>query len=234
MAVADQRVNNLQKAAILLASLPQDEAVKLLERLDDEQAKSVAIEMANLGRISADVQKSVFTEFENADPNAFGGERGGRDKAMDLLTKAKSGSKRVIDDVRQSIEAMPFGFLQKVDPQNLLTFIIDEHPQTIALILSHLPPQARRRDHRRPADRAAARGHPPHRQHGANEPRRSSRSRSGAREADGERDEPVVRTSRRRAERRRDSQRHRSRHRARRCSRTSRRKTPTWSKKSAA
>ncbi len=34
---------------------------------------------------------------------------------------------------------MPFGFLQKVDSQNLLTFIIDEHPQTIALIISHLP-----------------------------------------------------------------------------------------------
>ncbi len=42
---------------------------------------------------------------------------------------------------RQSIEALPFGFLQHVDSQNLLTFIIDEHPQTIALILSHLPPQ---------------------------------------------------------------------------------------------
>jgi flagellar motor switch protein FliG len=121
MAVAEQRVNNLQKAAILLASLPQDEAVKLLERLDDDQAKSVAIEMANLGRISADVQKSVFTEFENADPNAFGGERGGRDKAMDLLTKAKSGSKRVIDDVKQSIDAQPFGFLRRIDAQNVLT-----------------------------------------------------------------------------------------------------------------
>ena len=41
---------------------------------------------------------------------------------------------------QQSIAALPFGFLKKVDPQNLLTFIIDEHPQTIALILSHLPP----------------------------------------------------------------------------------------------
>jgi len=45
-----------------------------------------------------------------------------------------------LDTVRQSIEALPFGFLQKVDSQNLLTFIVDEHPQTIALILSHVPP----------------------------------------------------------------------------------------------
>jgi flagellar motor switch protein FliG len=45
-----------------------------------------------------------------------------------------------LDNVQQSIEALPFGFLKKVDPQNVVTFINDEHPQTIALILSHLPP----------------------------------------------------------------------------------------------
>ncbi len=56
-----------------------------------------------------------------------------------------------IDNVRQSIEALPFGFLQKVDSQNLLTFIIDEHPQTIALILSHMPPTQAAGDHRRAA-----------------------------------------------------------------------------------
>lgn len=140
MLSAQPKVSNLQKAAILLASLPQEEAVALIGRLDDDQAKAVTIEMAGLGRIPGDVQKTVCTEFENADPNAFSGEHGGRDKALDLLTKAKSGSKKVLDDVKQSIEALPFGFLRGADPQNLLTFIMDEHPQTIALILSHLPP----------------------------------------------------------------------------------------------
>ena len=53
------------------------------------------------------------------------------------LGKAASAT---LETVRHSIEALPFGFLQKVDSQNLLTFIIDEHPQTIALIVSHLPP----------------------------------------------------------------------------------------------
>ena len=45
-----------------------------------------------------------------------------------------------LENVRHSIEALPFSFLQKVDSQNLLTFVVDEHPQTIALILSHIPP----------------------------------------------------------------------------------------------
>ena len=46
---------------------------------------------------------------------------------------------RRCNNIRQSIEATPFGFLRHVDSQNLLTYIIDEHPQTIALIMSHLP-----------------------------------------------------------------------------------------------
>src|SRR4029079_451575 len=44
-----------------------------------------------------------------------------------------------LDNVKQSVEALPFGFLKRIDAQNLLTFVNDEHPQTIALILSHLP-----------------------------------------------------------------------------------------------
>ena len=70
------------------------------------------------------------------------GRAGGLDVAKHLVERALGkGAGATLDNVRQSIEALPFGFLQKVDSQNLLTFIIDEHPQTIALILSHLPPQ---------------------------------------------------------------------------------------------
>jgi flagellar motor switch protein FliG len=47
-----------------------------------------------------------------------------------------------LDNIRQSIEAVPFAFLRQVDSQNVLTYIIEEHPQTIALILSHLPATA--------------------------------------------------------------------------------------------
>jgi flagellar motor switch protein FliG len=61
--------------------------------------------------------------------------------ARSLVERALGkGASSTLDNVRQSIEALPFGFLQKVDSQNLLTFIMDEHPQTIALILSHVPP----------------------------------------------------------------------------------------------
>jgi len=58
-----------------------------------------------------------------------------------LLERAMGkGASTSVATVQQSIDALPFGFLKRVDPQNLLTFISNEHPQTIALILSHLPP----------------------------------------------------------------------------------------------
>lgn len=131
----------LRKAAVLLMSLPQEEAAKLLSKLDPEQVEIVSIEIAKIHRLSGDEQSSVIDEFIESNPNALLGEMGGFDVAKDLLEKAlgKDGAS-TIDNVRQSIEAVPFGFLKKVDAQNLLTFIIDEHPQTIALILSHLPP----------------------------------------------------------------------------------------------
>ena len=83
----------------------------------------------------------MIQDFASANPAGLTGRSGGLDVAKNLVERALGkGASATLDNVRQSIEALPFGFLQKVDSQNLLTFIIDEHPQTIALILSHLPP----------------------------------------------------------------------------------------------
>lgn len=132
----------IRKAAILLMSLPESEAAALMSRLTPRQAELVTIELARVGYVPAEEQLGTLNEFADANPNTFGGAQGGLEVAKALVEKAlgKSGS-TVLDSVRQQIEALPFGFLQKVDSQNLLTFIMDEHPQMIALVLSHLKPQ---------------------------------------------------------------------------------------------
>jgi flagellar motor switch protein FliG len=131
---------NVRKAAILLMSLPQDSAAQLMSKLEPKQVEAVSIEIAKLGRVGSEEQSTVIHEFADENPNALGGESGSLDLARSLVEKALGkNAGGTIDNVRQSIEALPFGFLKKVDPQNLQTFIIDEHPQTIALILSHLP-----------------------------------------------------------------------------------------------
>ncbi len=131
----------VRKAAILLTSLPKDKAAQLLGKLTPKQIELVSIEIAKLDAISADEQAQVILEVSNANPNSLTGSVGGLEVAKNLVEQALGkAAGATIDNVRQSIEALPFGFLQKVDSQNLLTFIIDEHPQTIALILSHVAP----------------------------------------------------------------------------------------------
>lgn len=134
-------IPNLRKAAILLVSLPQDDAAMLLSKLDARQVEAVSIEIARIGGTSMDERETVIREFAEANPASMMVEGGGLELAKSLVERALgSNASSTLDNVRQSIEAMPFGFLQKVDSQNLLTFILDEHPQTIALILSHLRP----------------------------------------------------------------------------------------------
>ena len=131
----------LRKAAVLLMSLPQEEAAQLLTKLAPKEVEAVSIEIAKLANVSGEEQENVINEFAAVNPSAVAGSAGGLDLARALVEKAMGkNAVSTLDNVRQSIEAVPFGFLKNVDSQNLLTFIIDEHPQTIALILCHLSP----------------------------------------------------------------------------------------------
>lgn len=132
-------MTDIHKAAVLLMSLPQDQAAQLMGRLDPKQVEVVSIEIAKLASVSGEEQEQVIQDFANVNPTSMTGGTGGLEVAKTLVQQALGkNATTTLDNVRQSIEAMPFGFLQKVDSQNLLTFIIDEHPQTIALILSHV------------------------------------------------------------------------------------------------
>jgi len=134
-------VPDLRKAAILLMSLPEEQAAQMLGRLDSKQVEAVCIEIARIGDITGEEQETAIKAFAEANPNSLVARSGGLDVAKDLVEKALGKqATSTMENVRHSIEALPFGFLQKVDSQNLLTFIIDEHPQTIALILAHVPP----------------------------------------------------------------------------------------------
>lgn len=131
----------VRKAAILLTCLPEEQAATILAKLTPKQVEAVSIQIAKLGRLSAEEMETVVKEFAESNPHTLGGEFGGVDVAKALVEKAfgdQAGN--TLENIKHSIEALPFHFLKKVDPQNLLTYIIDEHPQTIALILSHLPP----------------------------------------------------------------------------------------------
>jgi flagellar motor switch protein FliG len=133
--------NNLRKAAVFLISIPKNQASELLNRLDQSQVEAVMVEIAKLGMITPEEQENVIREFSKANPTKLIGGAGGFRVAQELIVDTLGqNAQGVLDQVKNSLESIPFGFLQKVDSENLLTFIVDEHPQTIALIVAHLAP----------------------------------------------------------------------------------------------
>jgi len=137
-------MSDIHKAAILLSSLPEEEAVALMGRFEPKQVEAVSIEIARLKTVSSDEQEGAIKEFAESNPSSTGLDGGGGLDLAKMLVQKTLGKNAndTLDNIRQSIEEVPFAFLRQIDSQNILTYVVDEHPQTIALILSHLPPAA--------------------------------------------------------------------------------------------
>lgn len=130
----------VRKAAILLMSMSEDDAAQVLSLLPRGYVESVSIAIAQLDTISGVEQERIIQEFLQSRPSAIGPNSGGLDKAKSLVKKALGkDAGDMLSVLQQTLEALPFGFLHKADPQNILTFLIDEHPQTIAMVLSNIP-----------------------------------------------------------------------------------------------
>ncbi len=133
-------VDGIEKAAVLLMCLEEDEAALLLSRLPARQVEAVSLSIAKITEVSGAVKERVINEFFNSHPSPLGTTTGGIEKAKALVKKAlgrEAGD--MLSVLQQTLESLPFSFLQKADPQNILSFISDEHPQTIALVISHVP-----------------------------------------------------------------------------------------------
>ena len=133
-------MSDIHKAAVLLTALPEEEAASVMALLDTKQVEQVSISIARLRSTTADEQEQVILEFAESNPGMAGTDAGGLDRAKALVQRALGkNANDTIDSICQSIQEVPFSFLRHIDSQNILTYIADEHPQTIALILSHLP-----------------------------------------------------------------------------------------------
>lgn len=131
-----------QKAAVLVLALGRDQSTRVLAELDESELEELSTEIARLGSVPPAVTASVLTEFaEVINGGTAASTRGGIDAARDLLT-ASVGVERgslIAARVSQRFVALPFTFLYQLDHRQVLSFLSDEHPQTIALVLAHLP-----------------------------------------------------------------------------------------------
>lgn len=136
-------LNSRKKAAIILTVLGPEFSGEVLQHLSEEQVEQLLLEVARLEKVAPDTKAKVIGEFhEMAQAQEFIAE-GGIENARRAL-EAAYGSDRANEMLGKIVNAMqvvPFDFLKKADPQQLLGFIQDEHPQTIALILAYIPTQ---------------------------------------------------------------------------------------------
>jgi flagellar motor switch protein FliG len=135
-----QQLNGQRKAAVLLACLGPESASRVLATMQDDEIEQLTIDLSSLGNVEAIVREQVLEEFHQMMvANSFV-TTGGIDYARDLLESALGPEKAfdVLAKLQSSLQEIPFEFLKRADPGQICTFIQDEHPQTIALILAHL------------------------------------------------------------------------------------------------
>jgi flagellar motor switch protein FliG len=138
----DSEVTGVHKAAVLLMSLSQDAAAKLLSQMPRERVEDISREIANSSSTPTEFRTKIITEFYNMILARHYMDQGGLPLARALLLKTlpPEEAKKIIEAIEHSVYEQPFSFLQKTETESLLMFLAGEHPQTIALVLSHLPP----------------------------------------------------------------------------------------------
>jgi len=136
------RLSGKSKAAILLVSMGPDLSAEVMKHLNEEEIEELTLEIANLNQVSSDVKDDVLDEFHQMCVAYDYLNQGGIDYAKEVLEKAlgKSKAENVINRLTASLQVRPFEQLRKTDPAQLLNFIQNEHPQTIALIMAYLAP----------------------------------------------------------------------------------------------
>ena len=139
----DTSLSGVQKAAILLIVLGPERSAEIFKHLKEEEIEELTLEIANTRSVSPTVKDSVINEFYEVCLAQQYIAEGGINYAKELLEKAYGEEKAldVIGRLTASLQVKPFEFVRKTDASQLLNFIVDEHPQTIALVLSYLTTQ---------------------------------------------------------------------------------------------
>lgn len=134
--------SGVQKAAILLIALGPERSADIFKHLKEDEIEELTLEIANTRSVSPQVKDAVLEEFYQVCLAQQYIAEGGIGYAKELLDKALGNEKaqEVISKLTASLQVRPFEFVRKTDPSQVLNFIQDEHPQTIAMILSYLTP----------------------------------------------------------------------------------------------
>jgi flagellar motor switch protein FliG len=132
------------KAAVLLMQLGPERSSKVLRALRQSEVQEIMAEVARLESIDAEQSEAVLFEFCERFRAREYVAHGGFDLARELLEESlgEVKAREILESLGASLVSTPFEFLRRTDPRQVVTYLQDEHPQTIALVLAHITPDA--------------------------------------------------------------------------------------------
>ena len=138
-----ENLTGRQKAAILMVALGPAAASEVLRQMTTREVEEITLEIAELGHVPNDLIEPVLAQFYENTRGQRKVDRGGVDFARKVLnqTFGPDEGEQILGKVVDAIESKSFRVLKHLDSGQLISFLADEHPQTTALILVHLPPR---------------------------------------------------------------------------------------------
>jgi flagellar motor switch protein FliG len=131
----------VRKAAILLVQIGQENAAKVMAHLRESEVEAISAEISNLDSLGGQETEAVLEEFRDIAGAHANVMRGGPAFARALLEESLGyeRAEAIMNRLAASAMQLPFQFLHRADPRQLLSFISGEHPQVIAVLLAHIP-----------------------------------------------------------------------------------------------
>jgi flagellar motor switch protein FliG len=128
-----------QKAALVLLQLGREQTAAVLSTMGDDEVEALMSEIARMGRVPDEVISEVMADFVEA-TSTTSAPTGGMGFVRDVLTRGLSADRAeaLLERIQDPVQ--PFSFILGADRRQVVTFLVEEHPQTIALVLIHLPP----------------------------------------------------------------------------------------------
>ena len=139
----ERKLTGPERAAVLLVTLGEDLAAKVLANLDEREIQNLGNYMSALGDVDLDTMDSINKDFYNMVESGIGGlGKGGMDFLKSALMQALDPAKatEILNNITTPGEEMGGGLetIRLLDPKIIASFIVNEHPQTAAIILAHL------------------------------------------------------------------------------------------------
>ncbi|MDY0322429.1 MAG: flagellar motor switch protein FliG [Candidatus Carbobacillus sp.] len=143
MTRATKELSGKQKAAILLIALGPETSAQIFKHLREEEIERLTFEIASVTNVDPEEKANILKEFQQLVLAQQYLAQGGIQYAREILEKALGSHKaqEVLGRLTATLQVRPFDFMKKADAVQILNFLQNEHPQTIALVLSYLDPK---------------------------------------------------------------------------------------------